>query len=115
MLPVEDEAGIAGELLEEGALGPAVALAERVDGVDLAEVVGQPLGKRIPGQASQEVLAVQRPEDLRRSGLDVLRQAEPGSLGDGDGPQLTGLVVDVAEDPLVDRAQVPEVVAWLDG
>jgi hypothetical protein len=43
VLPVEDEARIIGELLEEGALSPAVALAERVDGVDLTEVVGQPL------------------------------------------------------------------------
>ena len=42
VLPVQDEAGVAGELLEEGALGPAVALTERVDGVDLAEVVSQP-------------------------------------------------------------------------
>jgi hypothetical protein len=44
MLPVEDKTGVASQLLEEGALGPAVALAERVDGVDLTEVVGQPLG-----------------------------------------------------------------------
>jgi hypothetical protein len=45
VLPVEDEAGVAGELSEEGALGTAVALAERVDGVDLTQVVGQPLGE----------------------------------------------------------------------
>lgn len=68
VLPVEDEAGVAGELLEEGTLGPAVALAERVDGVDLAEVVGQPLGERIPRKASQEALAVRRPEDVSRRG-----------------------------------------------
>ena len=58
MLPVEDEAGIVGELLEEGALGPAVALAERVDGVDLTEIVGQPLGEGVPGKSAQEALAV---------------------------------------------------------
>jgi hypothetical protein len=40
VLPVEDEAGIDGELLEERALGPAVPPAERVDGVDLTEVTG---------------------------------------------------------------------------
>ena len=78
MLPVENVAGVAGELLEEGALGPAVAFAERVDGVDLAEVVGQPLGERTPGQAAQEALTVQSAEDLCCGGLDVLRQAEPG-------------------------------------
>lgn len=58
-VPVEDEAGVAAELLEEGALGPAVALAERVDGVDLTEVVGQPLGEYVTGQAEQLTLAVQ--------------------------------------------------------
>ena len=65
MLPVENESGVAGELAEEGALSPAVALAERVDGVDLAQVVGQPISKRIPGQAAQAVLAAQCLEDLR--------------------------------------------------
>ena len=74
MLPVEDEAGVAGELLEEGALCAAVALAERVDGVDLT-----------------------------------------ASLRDGDGAELASPVVDVAEDPAVDRAQVAEVVAGPDG
>ena len=103
MLPVEDEASVAGELLEEGALGPAVALAERVDGVDLAEVVGQPLGECVAVKAAQEVLAVQCPEGLRRRGLDVLRQAEPAPLRDGDGSQLPCPVVDVTEDPAVDR------------
>jgi hypothetical protein len=86
VLPVEDEAGVAGELLEEGALGTVVALAERMDGVDLTEVVGQPLDERIPGKATQEALAVQGPEDIRRRGLDVLRQAEPAPLRDSDSP-----------------------------
>jgi hypothetical protein len=35
---VRPRARIDGKLLEEGALSPAVALAERVDGVDLTEV-----------------------------------------------------------------------------
>jgi hypothetical protein len=43
---------------------PAVALAERVDGVDLIEVVSEPLGEHVSGKAAQEVLAVQRSEDL---------------------------------------------------
>jgi hypothetical protein len=42
-LPVKEEAGIAGELLEEGTLSPAVPLPERVNGVDLTEVMRQPL------------------------------------------------------------------------
>ena len=36
VLPVEAEASVAGELLEESSLGPAVALVVRVDGIDLA-------------------------------------------------------------------------------
>src|ERR1700677_1079628 len=72
VLPAEGEAGITGKLLEERALGPAVALAERVDGVDLTEVVGQPFREHVPGKAAQETVAMQRPKDLRRRGLDVL-------------------------------------------
>jgi hypothetical protein len=106
VLPVEQVAGVAGELLEEGALGPAVAFAERVDGVDLAEVAGQPLGERTPGQAAQEALPVQSTEDLCCGGLDVLRQAEPGPRCNGSSPELSGPVVDVTEDALAGRAQV---------
>ena len=113
-LPVEDVAGIAGELLEEGAPGPAIALAEWMDGVHFAEVIRQSLGERVAGKAAHEVLVVQCPEDVCRRGLDVLRQAEPGSLRDGDGAELPGPALDVAEDPAVDRAQVPQVVAGRD-
>jgi hypothetical protein len=48
VLPVESVTGLTGELLEEGALRPAVPFAERVDGVDLAEVVGQPVEELLP-------------------------------------------------------------------
>jgi hypothetical protein len=91
------------------ALGPAVALAERVDGVDLTEVVGQPFGEHVSGKSAQEALAMHRSEDLRRQGLDVLRQAKPGSLRNGDGPQLPDPVVDVTEDPAIDDA---ELLSW---
>jgi hypothetical protein len=40
-LPGQGEPRVVGELLEEGPLSSAVALAERVDGVDLTEVIGQ--------------------------------------------------------------------------
>lgn len=43
VLPGEREPGATGELREEGPLRPSVALAERVQGVDLAQVIGQPL------------------------------------------------------------------------
>lgn len=85
-----------------------------MDGVDLTAVVGQSLDERIPGKATQEALAVQGPEDIRRRGLDVLRQAEPGSLRDGDGPELPGPVVDVREDAVVDCAQVTQILGGRD-
>jgi hypothetical protein len=113
-LPVEGEAGIAGQLLEEGALGPAVALTERVDGIHLAEIVGQPFGEHVPRKPAQDLFAVQRAEDLRRRGLNLLGQTEPVPLREGDGPELPGPVVDVAEDPAMDRAHVPQVVGGLD-
>ena len=52
VLPVKVESRVAGELLEEGALGPPVALAERMDGVDLAQVEGQPVNERTSFQAT---------------------------------------------------------------
>ncbi len=53
VLPAEREPGAAGELREEGPLRPPVALAERVQGVDLAQVTGQPPGGRIAAQAAR--------------------------------------------------------------
>jgi hypothetical protein len=52
VLPAEVESRVAGELLEEGALGPPVALAERMDRVDLAQVEGQPVNERASFQAT---------------------------------------------------------------
>jgi hypothetical protein len=51
-LPVQDEAGVAGELLEERTLGPAVALAEGVDGVDLSQVERQAVDECRTGQSA---------------------------------------------------------------
>jgi hypothetical protein len=48
VLPVKREPRVAGELLEEGPLGPPVALTERANRVDLAQVEGQTLLRRTP-------------------------------------------------------------------
>jgi hypothetical protein len=111
VLPVEHVPGIAGELLEEGALCPAVALAERVDRVDLAKVVGQPIEELLACQVPEEVLFAELAEDLGCGGLDVPGAAEQASLGDGDRADLPGPFVDVAEDPAVNLPQVKQVVA----
>jgi hypothetical protein len=111
VLPGECVAHLAGELLKERPLGPPVALAERMDRVDLAQVVGQLCDERFPVQVTKAILAAQRAEDLRRRRLYVPGQAEQAPFGDGDRPDLPRPIVDVPEDPPVDRAQVRQVVA----
>jgi hypothetical protein len=101
-------------LPEEGALGPAVALAERVHGIDLAQVAGHP-GEEVdpseevdpvdevdPCEAPQKVLIAQLLADLGGGRLDELRAAEHAPLGDGHRADLPGPVVDVAEGLAVD-------------
>ena len=56
MLPGEREPGVAGELPEEGTLRPPVALAERMQGVDFAQVMGQPPDERVAAQPQQSSL-----------------------------------------------------------
>ena len=51
VLPGEYESGVAGELPEEGPLRPPVAFAERMKGVDLAEVIGKPPDEYVAAQA----------------------------------------------------------------
>lgn len=60
VLAVKSEPGVLGELLEEGSLGPPVAFTERMNRVDLAQVVGQPVDERATFQVLQGVLAAQR-------------------------------------------------------
>lgn len=60
-LPVEPVPGLGGELLEEDALGPAIALAKRVDRVDFAQVVRQAVDESIPRKAPQDALVAQLP------------------------------------------------------
>jgi hypothetical protein len=101
---------VCGELLEKDTLGSAVAIPERVNGVDLAQVVGHPVDEGVTYEAPQEILLTQLPEDPSRGRLDEPGQAEHAALGDGHCPDLASPVVDVAEDPAVDGAQVGQVV-----
>ena len=50
--PGEREPGVAGELPEEGPLRPPVALAERMQGADLAQVISQPPDERVAAPES---------------------------------------------------------------
>ena len=67
-----------------------IALAEWLQGVDLAQVIGQPPDERIAAQATQAVFVVQLAEDDGRGGIYVLREAEHGALGHGHRPDLPG-------------------------
>jgi hypothetical protein len=62
-LPGEREPGGVGKLPEEGPLRPPVTLAERMQGVELAQVTGQPPDERATAQAAQAVFIVQLAED----------------------------------------------------
>src|ERR1700729_3391128 len=64
MLPGERVTRLSDKLLEQRPLGPPVALAERMDRVHLAQVVGQTFDECIPLQVTKEILAAQRAEDL---------------------------------------------------
>ena len=68
VLPGEREPGVAGELPEEGTLRPPVALTERMQCVDLAQVIGQPPDEDATVQAAQAVFIAQLAEDDGRGG-----------------------------------------------
>ena len=107
-LPGDPIARVVGELAEERAQRPTVAIAERMDRVELRVVVGEALDELLPGKPAQEVVVRQIREDARQVRLDVLGEREEALLfGDRDGAQLACPVVDVAEDPAMERLQVP--------
>jgi len=60
--------GVVGELGEECPLGAAVALAERVQGVDVSEEPGKRGDKRVAGQAPQPVRGAQAAEHCQVRG-----------------------------------------------
>lgn len=98
------------ELPEERALRATVAVAEWVYGVELGEVVCEPVDERLALKPSQVVFFGEGLEHVSGVRLDVLRQAEDVGLGDGDGADLAGPVVEVAEDLAVERSQVFKIV-----
>ena len=76
---MQSEAGVAGELGQEGALCAPVAFPERVQRVDLGEQSGQ-AGEEPVAIASAEVVCLsEAAEDVRGGGLDLVRQAGGGA------------------------------------
>lgn len=72
--PCNRVAGGLGDLAEKCTLRAAVALAERMDGVDLGVVVRQALQELLAAQAAETVLVVEVCEQCPEVGIDVLRQ-----------------------------------------
>jgi hypothetical protein len=104
-------AGVSGELGEQRPLRTAVAFPEGMQRVDVGEELGEPVDERLPTQSAQVSVAGEAAEHLVGHGHDVLREAEQHPLADRDRADLARPVVDVTEDPLVDRLEVSEVVA----
>ena len=103
-------AGGLGDLAEKRALGAPVALAERMDGVDLGVVVRQAFQELLAAQAGRRSSLGEVCKQWPQVGIDVLRQREQvAALGDAHCAQLAGPRVDVAEDVAVCRLQVGEV------
>jgi hypothetical protein len=55
-LPCKRVTGVQSKLADEGALSTAVALAERMNRVDLGVIVGKPLGETLARQATEMLL-----------------------------------------------------------
>jgi hypothetical protein len=106
-----------GELTNELALGAAVALAEGVDGVDLAEVVGGALREGVQVEAFEVVVCLEGVEEGFERGDEVLRgwEAEGVGAGGGDFAEVAGPGEDVLEDVVVDGAEVANVEEAGDG
>ena len=99
-----------GELAEIQGLRAAIALAERVDVVDVAEDFRAAPGEGLGRQAAQIVPSDDAAMDVGHAGRDVAAELEPAAaLGDFDGPDLPRPVVDVLEQVAMDGAKVVEV------
>jgi hypothetical protein len=109
VLPVEGIAGAVGELLEEGALRPAIPLTEGVDLVDLAEVISQPVEELVPCQAPEEVFLTEPTEDLGRW-QRVVRQGKERELcgrpGSGNPGPLPAPVAGAVEGEVPQRGSI---------
>jgi len=91
--PVDVVPGVVGELGEEGPLGAAVTLPERVERVDVGEEFRDPADELLAVEPSQPVRGGQPAEDIGGVGSQVLGQAEQRPLRDRNRPQLTRPVV----------------------
>ena len=98
---------VEGELADELALGAAVALAEGMDGVDLAEIKGGATGEDLRGEVDEESFAVKFHEGVvDRGGYVEGGSEELVALGDVDHAELAGPGEDILKEVVMDSAEV---------
>lgn len=84
-------------------MGAAVAFAERMDGVEFGQEVGNLRGKGVGMQFVQQVGVAQIAESFLELATDVFRLAEPvAALADADAPDLACPGIDVLEQMAMD-------------
>lgn len=99
--------GVERELANELALGAAVALAEWMDGINLAEVEGSTRGEGRWGEVDEEVFAVELRESVfQRGGYELGWREGLVALGDVDDAEFAGPGKDVLEEMAVDCSKV---------
>lgn len=74
--PVQAPAGVPGDQRPEDALRAAIALTERVQGVEVVEADGQPLDELVSIQALQHMIIVQRRLGVSHARVEQLQGLE---------------------------------------
>ena len=107
---VDGVPGVRGELLQVLELRAPVALAERVDMVDVAQYRTGARGEPVRPQPPEILCRHDAAVNVRHAGGDEPPRLEPApALGDLDGADLTRPGVDVLEQVAMDRFQVGKV------
>src|SRR5699024_12277980 len=113
--PDHGTARVAEHLIEEDALAATVAIAERVDQGQLGPVPGDGVGGGVAVRSAGQVGC-----DLVEDPVELVAQELRPGVGEAEGASVGGAklsrpVVDVLEDVVVNRLEMGEVEAAIDG
>lgn len=98
-----------GQQGEKGILRAAIALAERMNGIELGEELCRPCGEPVAGQTAQGVARPETGEHARQLPIDVLGIAENAAvLRQAHCARPSGPRVDILEEVAVHRAVVAD-------
>src|SRR3546814_2000107 len=102
--------GLARELRRVVAHGAPITFAERMDGVDLVDVVAEPVEKLVSRKSAKAALRAHVGKPLVEFTRDIGHGCEArAALGDVDGPVLPRPILEVLKQMLVKRAIAVEV------